>query len=313
MLVMWKMQKLEIKSKLTKLAPIPTHLKPKLEFPGPIRAVLFDIYGTLLISSSGDISHIKLISGEDNDSHSEHRPIKIKKLFKNCGYKPKERLSAHLVSSTLKEKIIERHRELRAQGIEHPEVNIRDIWRNALNTLWKSKLLLEPPSPFFIDLLALQYELAINPMCPMPGFPGIIRELRDNGLRIGIVSNAQFYTPLILQAICGKQISQIGFEESLCSWSYKLSEAKPSINIFKAPLAQLAKDQIRASEVLYIGNDMLNDIASAFRIGCKTVLFAGDKRSLRLREGSPEANIEPDMIITKLSELKILEAKRGKK
>lgn len=141
----------------------------------------------------------------------------------------------------------------------------------------------------------------------MPGFPKIIRKLCSIGLRVGIVSNAQFYTPLILQAICNKSISQIGFQEGLCSWSYELAQAKPSTNIFKAPLAQLGKDQIRPSEVLYIGNDMLNDIASASRVGCKTALFAGDKRSLRLRENSPEAkNIEPDMVITRLLELEIL-------
>jgi len=302
---MSEMQKLKIKSKLVKLTPIPTRLKPKLKVPGPIRAVLFDIYGTLLISNSGEISHAKLISGKGSIKHGEHR-VKINELFKVCGYKPSKELSAHLVSSTLRQKIIERHKELQAQGIEHPEVDIRDIWRKALNNLWEGKMLVESPSPFSVDLLALQYELATNPVWPMPGFPSIIRELRDMGLRLGIVSNAQFYTPLVLQEICSKTISQIGFEKSLCSWSYKLSEAKPSISIFKAPLAQLDKDQIRAAEVLYIGNDMLNDIASASRLGCKTALFAGDERSLRLRENNPEANIEPDMVITKLSELSIL-------
>jgi len=301
------MQKFEIKSKLIKLSPIPTHLKPKLNVPKPIHAVLFDIYGTLLISGSGDISHAKLISGKGGISYAEHRAgVKIDELFKNCGYKPSKRLSARLVSGTLRQKIIERHGQLKAQGIEHPEVDIRDIWRKTLNTLWEGKMLLEPPSPSSAGLPALQYELATNPVWPMPGFPSIIRELRDIGLRVGIVSNAQFYTPLVLQEICGKTISQIGFEENLCSWSYKLSEAKPSTNIFKSPLAQLGKDQIRADEVLYIGNDMLNDIASASRVGCKTALFAGDKRSLRLRENNPGADIEPDMVITKLSELSIL-------
>jgi len=304
-------QKFEIKPKLTRLNPIPTHLKSKLKFPSPIRAVLFDIYGTLLISSSGDISHASLFSDRSESSHT--RAIKIGQLFRKCGYKPSRQLSVHLISGTLRQKITERHRQLRVKGMEHPEVDIRDIWEESLNTFWKGKLLLEPPSPFFIEPLALQYELAVNPVWPMPGFPNIIRELRDSGLRIGIVSNAQFYTPLILQAICNKQISQIGFEENLCSWSYKLSEAKPSINMFKTPLTQLTEDQIGVSEVLYVGNDMLNDIASASRAGCKTALFAGDKRSLRLRESSPEANIEPDMVVTRLSELKILKQNKGAK
>jgi len=301
------MRELEIKSKLTKLTPIPTHLKPRLKVPKPIRAVLFDIYGTLLISGSGDISHAGLNSGS-SASHSEHKDIvEIRELFEDCGYKTSRRLSAHLVDDALRKKITERHRELHAEGIEHPEVDIRDIWRKTLWRLWEDRLLLEPPSASSVDLLALRYELAASPVWPMPGFPEIIRKLHNTGLRVGIVSNAQFYTPLILQAICGKSISQIGFEDGLCSWSYELSEAKPSINIFKSPLIQLGKDQIRASEVLYIGNDMLNDIEGASGVGCKTALFAGDRRSLRLREGSPGVKNEPDMVITKLSELKILE------
>lgn len=304
---MVEMQEFEIKSKLTELTPIPTHLKPRLKAPKSIRAVLFDIYGTLLISGGGDIGHARLNPEGSSTSHTEHKGIvEIREIFEDCGYKVSGRLNANLVDDRLRQEITGRHRQLHTEGIEHPEVDIRDIWKKTLKGLWEDKLLLKPPSTSSVDLLALRYELAISPVWPMPGFPAIIRELRDIGLRAGIVSNAQFYTPLILQAICGKTISQIGFEDNLCSWSYKLSEAKPSISIFKPPLAQLGRDQIRASEVLYVGNDMLNDIATASGVGCKTVLFAGDRRSLRLRESSPRAKIEPDMIITRLSELRIL-------
>jgi hypothetical protein len=41
---------------LVKLSPIPTSLEAKLERDFPVKAVLFDIYGTLLISGTGDIS-----------------------------------------------------------------------------------------------------------------------------------------------------------------------------------------------------------------------------------------------------------------
>jgi putative hydrolase of the HAD superfamily len=49
---------------------------------------------------------------------------------------------------------------------------------------------------------------------------------------------------------------------------------------------------------------MLNDISTASAAGCRTALFAGDRRSLRLREG--ENTVEPDMIITGLTELESL-------
>ncbi len=40
------------------------------------------------------------------------------------------------------------------------------------------------------------------------------------------------------------------------------------------------------------------------QLGLKTALFAGDQRSLRLREHDPRCStLEPDLIITKLSQL----------
>ena len=49
---------------------------------------------------------------------------------------------------------------------------------------------------------------------------------------------------------------------------------------------------------------MFNDISTAQKEGCKTVLFAGDQRSLRWRkEDESVAGIVPDAIITELSQL----------
>ena len=58
---------------------------------------------------------------------------------------------------------------------------------------------------------------------------------------------------------------------------------------------------------MFIGNDMLKDIYAAKKAGFKTALFAGDQRSLRLRENKAEVkNVYPDIIITDLRQLKDL-------
>jgi putative hydrolase of the HAD superfamily len=57
-------------------------------------------------------------------------------------------------------------------------------------------------------------------------------------------------------------------------------------------------------QVLYVGNDMRNDICPAAATGFHTALFAGDKRSLRLREDDRKcARTRPDIIITDLMQL----------
>jgi putative hydrolase of the HAD superfamily len=81
-------------------------------------------------------------------------------------------------------------------------------------------------------------------------------------------------------------------------------EAKPSTYLFEKVLKRLERMGIPAEETLYVGNDMLNDIYAAQQLGLLTVLFAGDKRSLRLRRDVPQcAGVHPDAVITDLSQL----------
>jgi putative hydrolase of the HAD superfamily len=61
---------------------------------------------------------------------------------------------------------------------------------------------------------------------------------------------------------------------------------------------------IPAASVLYVGNDMRNDIVPAASVGFNTALFAGDQRSLRLRESDADCrNVTPDVIVTDLRQL----------
>ena len=49
---------------------------------------------------------------------------------------------------------------------------------------------------------------------------------------------------------------------------------------------------------------MLNDIRTATELGLRTVLFAGDGRSLRWRREDPRvAGHVPDLVVTNLSQL----------
>ena len=61
---------------------------------------------------------------------------------------------------------------------------------------------------------------------------------------------------------------------------------------------------IAPAQVLLVGNDMLNDVLPAWKTGMRTALFAGDERSLRLREGDPRLDVfGPDLVLTDLGQL----------
>ncbi len=142
----------------------------------------------------------------------------------------------------------------------------------------------------------------------MPGAMSLLDTLKRAGIMTGIISNAQFYTPLIFEALLGKNVQELGFDADLCAWSWRAGAAKPSLKMFRQVDHVLGnKYGIPHESILYAGNDMLKDIMPARSLNWKTALFAGDRRSLRLREDDPKVkDIKPWCIITKLEQLKSL-------
>jgi len=151
----------------------------------------------------------------------------------------------------------------------------------------------------------LEYELSANPTWPMTNACETLATLFRHNYIMGIVSNAQFYTPLILDSLCEPSLTALGISEEARVWSYKLGYAKPSTHLFASLLEHLDRRfGIQPGEVLYVGNDMLNDIYTAAAVGCKTALFAGDQRSLRVRrDNSLVQSLQADAILTDMTQL----------
>ncbi|MCG8453409.1 MAG: HAD hydrolase-like protein [Spirochaetales bacterium] len=271
-----------IQAKLQPLHPIETGLPPQLTPIRGIRALLFDVYGTLLISGQGEVG-----SDASQSPSSKPLPHELDFLTSVC--------SQAEIRNGLLQEIHKEHKRLKTIGVDFPEVEIRDIWKRMVQ-----KCSPKQPSQDW-EQLALAYELSTNPTWSMPGFPEIFFHFKLTELRLGIVSNAQFYTRPILETLGEHSLESLGIEPELCAWSYALQCAKPSPHIFQGPLDVLARSGISPHEVLYIGNDMRNDVATAHEVGCHTALFAGDQRSLRLREG--EHGPSPDAIITDLHQI----------
>ena len=270
------------------LEPLPTRRTPRLSVLAGIRAVLFDVYGTLVISASGDVGL----------SSSRGRTAAMTTALESIAHDVREdRIDDWL--ARFDALIDDDHARLRAAGEEYPEVEIRSVWSRLLTTGGRD---LTRPE---IESAALVFELGVNPVWPMPEASSLLATLSACGYPCGIVSNAQFYTPLLFPALFGASHQTLGIDERLCAWSYRLCRAKPSHRMFEGPLSVLATARgIEASEVLYVGNDCLNDVATAQRAGCRTALFAGDARSLRLRPHHPSCHqVVADVELTCLSQL----------
>jgi putative hydrolase of the HAD superfamily len=277
------------------LDPKPTSAAPKLQPLAGIKAALFDVYGTMLVSASGDIGSAPVCQRETH----------LQTALQSAGF-------THLASMTsscgirwLDQFINEDQETLRREGIEHPEVNILEIWKRTLGELARKGLIHGSMSDEAVACVAVDYECRVNPVWPMPYLRETLDHWVSSGRKLGIVSNAQFYTPLTLRAFPQTGWKDGLFDEGPCGWSYTFREAKPSTKLLQFALQQLAvRHGIQAPEVLCVGNDRLNDILPAAQMGCKTALFAGDRRSYRPRVSDPAImGVTPDVVIVELRQI----------
>ena len=269
------------------LDPIPTGKEARLEKIPGIRCVLFDVYGTLMVSGSGDVG----TAGVANQQGALETSLSACGLAFSGGARPQ--------ADRITPMIRERHAKSKDKGIDYPEVDILEIWEALLLEAG-----LSPVPRETLKELAIEYESRINPVWPMPGMEEVLTVLHARNILMGIVSNAQFYTPILFPALTERTCMEWGFKEELCVWSYTHGEGKPSKNLFRVALTVLDEWGVQADQVLYVGNDMRNDIWPASELGCRTALFAGDKRSLRLREEDADiAAVEPNLLLTELGQL----------
>jgi putative hydrolase of the HAD superfamily len=308
--------------------PVTEELPAAAELPGvrpaaragrEIRAYLFDVYGTLFTSACGDIGTLASLTGQPGAfPREEAEDVKTQEAGDAREARLRELLAPFGKDSALPElarrfaaAVTARHGELRRRraaregnegyggydenGEYYPEIDVREIWAGILHST-------EEEAADF----ALRFELALNPVYPMPGLARTLYKLRAGGFPLGLVSNAQFFTPLLFPAFLGESLPALGFSPELCVYSFREGEAKPSPRLFRQAAAALAARGIQPEETLYAGNDMLNDIWAAKEAGFRTALFAGDGRSLRLRGEDPRcAGLKPDFVLTSLESLPV--------
>lgn len=234
---------------------------------GP-RALLFDLYGTLFSSAAG--GEPGLAGSSDPDQGEGARRLLAKEL-EDRGFVGGPESFASRVDAGIHD-----FRALALASQPFPEINIVEIVASILpgadTARWRR--------------LALLHEAWRNPCAPMPGALELLSGLAARGVRLGIVSNAQFYTRILFEAILGGEPERLGFEDGLSIYSYQLGIAKPSPEPFALAAGPLRDSGMDYSEILVVGNSASNDIAPAAALGMMTALFAGDARSFRPGPGT---------------------------
>lgn len=274
----------------------PTEAMPNFKRADSIKAVIFDIYGTLIISASGDIMQ------------STYDASMFENALNQAGFEikvPTHKLMT--IHKIFEREVTEGKQKAKKGGIPFPELNIVEVWTKTLQQADKDGLITIKYDSN-IKLFTFIFELNSNKVWPMPELNETIKAIKEKGYPMGIVSNAQFYTPVIMNYFLYGVIKSDefldGFEKDISVFSYKMLKGKPDTSVYEALIDPLANRGLKPQDVLFVGNDMLKDIYASQKVGFKTCFYAGDMRAYRLRKDHPEASkTKADYTITELKQL----------
>lgn len=279
-----------------------------------IRAVIFDVYGTLIQYWKADFAQQGAREG-----------VMLGAFLKVIDYFGLGKTLSAMNPVNDPEKtlfdfyhglIALDHDKSRAKGVEFPEVRIEQLWGLILMMLKRNGY--EPQNTGLgsdsdvAKCMGYLYHFHALDRGLYPGVARALKGLMDKNMRLGIVSNSQFYTPLDLTLFLRDQTNGAVedynelFDHELVHFSYETGRAKPDPLMFRRLYDALYEYSILPSETLFVGNDLRADIAVAADAGMKTALFCGDARSTFLHD--LVGTVVPDLTFTSYADLPSLVA-----
>ena len=279
-----------------------------------IRAVTWSIYGTLLRITDGELlfQHPQAIRMEVAIEKTIHEFNMWNSMTRRPG-KPADLLlpkygnileDARLRSSNRKGDI--------------PEIDSATIWRTLLGLLDKKEYRYD--ESLYGDLNELAQKVAyffhssLQGTEAAPGALTTMTTLSETGYRQAALADGQCFTLAQLTRALRAQGSLPYLEalmpDSLNTLSYEWGVRKPSASLYAQAILRFKEIGLEPNQILHVGTRIQDDLAVAKSYGFRTVLYAGDKTSLKAT-GADLKNPEtkPDRLITELIQLRnILQA-----
>jgi putative hydrolase of the HAD superfamily len=218
-----------------------------------IRAVIFDIYGTLL--ELGPPPPDAQIRWETLWADSLHAA---------------PRLSLERFSAECQRVIAREHAAARARGIAQPEVYWPAVAGEVLPEL--AGLSQAERGEFLLRQAQTGHTVRL-----MPGAAAALRRLRHTALKLGLASNCQPYTLRELDVALGAAgLSRDLFVPGLCFFSFEHGFSKPDPHVFQLLAARLLACGIWPGQTLMVGDRPDNDLEPAAAQGWQTWRLAGE-------------------------------------
>lgn len=286
----------------------PTLYQAKTEKLRDIQVAIFDVYGTLINYWNNSFQN------------EEEKQAELKKAFRKTAdffnftpileiidpnKKPEETLIDFYHGL-----IVMKHDQSSKEGKTYPEVRIEEVWDIILSILIRNGYDLEANQKGsrrdFTLVIAYYYNFHSLKRGFFDGVVPALKKLKEQNIRLGILSNAQFYTPIDLTLFLRDQNDELVdflelFEDDLCFFSYEYGVAKPNRILYEKLYDALYEVNALPSQTVFIGNDLSADIQAAEEIGMKTCLFTGNEGSTFLHDLN--GKVFPDIAFSSYEEL----------
>lgn len=215
-----------------------------------VRAVLFDIYGTLLDAGP-----------PPPDADARWASLCRQMLGIDP---PLTRLGFSVASSKV---ITRRHEASRALGIPWPEVQWPSVAAEILPAL--ARLPPKDQEEFLFRHIQTGHTTRMSAEAA-----ALLRRLKERGTLVGIASNAQAYTLRELQeALALHGLGMSLFDPVLSFWSFEHGFSKPDPHVFQILTARLEARGISPAQTLMAGDRLDNDVQPAQARGWQTWHF----------------------------------------
>jgi hypothetical protein len=272
-----------------------------------VRAVTWNVYGTVLAIAGGD-----LLFEHPQQLVMDIALDKTIQEFKMWGSmtrkpgQPKDYLRQVYTG------LLRQHQTLPGSGEKYPEVIAERLWEAFIKKLMQKDFHFD--AGFYGSLnefsrkVAYFFHASLQGITAFRGAAKALRHVAGCGLYQGLLGQGQCFTLIQLQRCLTSQDPDVKLDElldpELCTLSHEVRARQPSERLFRRALTSLADKGIAPDQVLHIGSRISLDVVPARRLGMKTGLFAGDKAALEATAAQlKEPQSRPDVLLTELPQI----------
>lgn len=281
--------------------------KPHLKMLPEVRCVCWDIYGTLLSISGGELTFehpTKFIMDLALD--------KTLQEFKMWGSMTRKPGQPAEYLGQLYRKALSDLRLVSSPGEKFPEIQADRIWLDIVKKLLHKDY--KFAADFFGSLneyckkIAHFFHASLQGTGCYEDAAKTMRFLAAQNIRQGVLADSQCFTMVQLQRGLAVQDDAARIDDliepELRALSHEFGARKPSERLFKHWLQLASQRGLAPEQILHVGSSMDEDIIPARKLGMRTALFAGDKASLKASAEQLKDNAtRPDILVTELTQI----------